>query len=271
MSENCILQKKTDIGLIREKNEDACCCFSHPDDKSIKLLAIADGMGGKDLGDVASNYVIKNLGTWFLESRVQLLNDSLKVSEVLKQVVARLSEELIAKYGSDKMGTTLTVALIGNSETVILNIGDSRCYIYKDDKLVQVTEDDSQVWLYYKCGEVNKEDLRYFTTSNYISACIGLNSELSHSNTLILDNKSYDLILLLTDGVTDLLTDKRIQEIIEKYKKNEILDRIIQDAVYVEQDLRIPLRLKRNFSEPFYIPTRGKDNASGVIFIKKTV
>lgn len=269
MSENCILQKRTDIGLIRDKNEDAAVVVSHPKDKDIKLLAIADGMGGKDLGDIASSYVVKNLNEWFIQAGVELLNDSIKLSEVLRQIVARLSEELIVKYGQDKMGTTLTLALINHTETVVLNIGDSRCYIYKDDKLVQVTEDDSQVWLYYKCGEVNKEDLRYFTTSNFISACIGLNTDLCHSNTLILQNDSYDALLLLTDGVTDLLTDKRIKEIIDKYKLNEILDRIIQDAVYVEQDLRIPLRLKRNFSEPFYIPSRGKDNATGAIYIKK--
>ena len=137
MSDNCILQKKTDIGLIREKNEDACCALSHPNDKNIKLLAIADGMGGKDLGDVASNYVIKNLCDWFVGTRTELLNDSMKVTNVLKQVVARLSEELIVKYGQDKMGTTLTVAVINNLETIVLNVGDSRCYIYKDHKLTQ--------------------------------------------------------------------------------------------------------------------------------------
>lgn len=263
-----ILQRKSDIGLIREKNEDSALVLNHPKNKSIKLLVIADGMGGKDLGDVASSYVTKSLNDWFINSDENLLKDSKKVEASLKKVVSKCNDDLIKEHGKNKVGTTLTLALVNEKETIVLNIGDSRCYIYKGDKLTQVTEDDSQVWIYYKSGEVKKDDLRYFSTSNYISACIGLSKDLCNASVSVLDNDNYDLILLLTDGVTDLLTDKRIKELIEKHKKKEILDRIIQEAVYVEQDLRIPPRLRRNFSEPFYVPSRGKDNATGAIYIK---
>lgn len=267
MKDDFILQKKTDVGLIRDKNEDTAFALSHPKDNTIKLLGVADGMGGKDLGDVASSYVVSKITDWFKKSSVELLNDSSKVVEKLENLVKKSNEELIKQYGSNRLGTTLCMGLINNNETVVLNIGDSRCYTYKDQELVQVSEDDSQVWLYYKAGEVLKEDLRYFSTSNFISACIGLNKELCIPTTMIIPNK-YDLIMFLTDGVTDILTDKRMVELINKHHNKNILDRIIQDAVYQEQDLHIPLRLKRNFKEPFYVPSHGKDNASGAIFIK---
>ena len=263
-----VLQKKTDIGLIREKNEDSTLVLNHPKDKKIKFLAIADGMGGKDLGDVASSYVISQLSEWFTKADIDLLNDANKVTSSLEKRILKCNSDLIKKYGKNKLGTTLTLALVNHKETIVLNIGDSRCYVYKDKELTQVTEDDSQVWLYYKSGEVNKEDLRYFSTSNFISACVGLSDDLCHSSVVILENDSYDLILLVTDGVTDLLTDKKMKDIITKSKNKEILEKIIQEAVYVEQDLRVPPRLMRNFAEPFYVPSHGKDNASGVIYIK---
>ena len=270
MRDEFILQKKTDIGLIREKNEDSGIVLTHPKDDNIKLLAIADGMGGKDLGDVASNYVITQISKWFQKSSVELLEDSFKTSLELKEIINRSNNSLISKYGENRLGTTLTMALINSRETLVLNIGDSRCYIYKNNTLTQVTEDDSQVWLYYKAGEVGKEDLRYFSTSNFISACVGLNKELCNSDIEIIDNDSYELILLVTDGVTDLLTDEKIKSIIDKHKDKDILEKIIQEAVYVEQDLHVPLRLRRTFKEPFYVPSHGKDNASGAIFIKNS-
>ncbi len=269
MKEEFILQQKTDIGLIRDKNEDSLVTISHPKDSSIKLLAIADGMGGKDLGDVASNYVITELSNWFKRKKVDLLNDTLTISLELKDLIIKYNNYLINHYGENKLGTTLTLALINFTDTIVLNIGDSRCYIYKDDNLTQITEDDSQVWLYYKTGEVDKEDLRFFSTSNFISACIGINDELCVSNVVTIDNSSYDILLLLTDGVTDLLTDKKIKEIISNTKSQVILDRLIQEAVYVDQKQVVPSRLKRLFKEPFYVPLHGKDNASGVIFIKR--
>lgn len=268
MKDEFVLQKRTDIGLIREKNEDSGVVLTHPKDSNIKLLAIADGMGGKDMGDVASKYVIDQLTKWFKKTNVDLLEDSFKTSLELKELISNSNINLISKYGENRLGTTLTLALVNSHETLVLNIGDSRCYIYKNNTLTQITEDDSQVWLYYKAGEVGKEDLRYFSTSNFISACVGLNKELCNSDIEIIDNDCYDLILLVTDGVTDLLTDEKIKSIIDKHKDKNILERIIQEAVYVEQDLHVPLRLKRTFKEPFYVPAHGKDNASGAIFIK---
>lgn len=268
MKESCILQKKSDIGLIREKNEDSACVLSHPKNHSIKLLAIADGMGGKDLGDVASNFVIEVLSDWFKKESLDILSDSKKLETVLKKKVSKINDDLIANYGREKLGTTLSMGIVNEENTIILNIGDSRCYTYKDGKLKQETEDDSHVWLFYKSGEATKDDLRYFSTSSFISACIGLNKDLCVPNIIEIKNDSYDMIMFFTDGVTDLLTDKKMKEVIEKYKKNQILDRLIQEAVYVDQDLHVPPRLCRNFAEPFHVPSHGKDNATGAIYIK---
>ena len=262
-----ILDTKTDIGLIREKNEDATLSITHPKNKNIKLLIVADGMGGKEHGDIAANYVIMYLHKWFIHKDIKLLNNNDKVVELLTKYIKTLNTNLIKKYGRDKLGTTLTLALVNRNNTIIFNVGDSRCYIYKNRNLIQVTEDDSDVWMYHKFGGVKKDHLRFFSNNNVITACIGICNELCRVSTTIIDN-DYDMIFLLTDGVTDMITDTKIKTLIRKTKKECLLKAIINEAVNVDQKLKIPLTLKRKYTANYIVPFKGRDNASGAIYIK---
>ncbi len=262
-----VLSKISDIGSVRPTNEDACLYLVHPKNKNYKLLAVADGMGGKAYGEVASNYTIEKLEKWFLRRDIKSFNDSKKLVLSITRLIKRINNELISLYGENIMGTTLSMALITRKNTLIFNVGDSRCYIYKENKLYQVTEDDSDVWMYYKYGNVNKEDLRYFAMSNLINACIGLNNNLCKVSSKVIAN-DYEMVLLLTDGVTDLLTDRKISRIIRKYPKEEILPKLINEAINVDQKLSVPLRLKRKYLANFVVPFSGRDNASGVIYAK---
>ena len=91
---------------------------------------------------------------------------------------------------------------------------------------------------------LEKEDLRFFSNNNIINACIGLCDDLCRVSFSILDN-DYDMLLLLTDGVTDLIKDKKIKKIIKNNNKEQVLEKIIHEAVYVDQHLNIPTRLKK--------------------------
>ena len=262
-----VLDKISEKGNVRSTNEDACLYLCHPKNKNYKLLAVADGMGGKEYGEIASNYTIEKLEKWFLRKDISSLNDTKKLILSTNRLIKRINKDLINEYGQDVLGTTLTLALITKKNTLIFNIGDSRAYTYKKEKLIQITEDDSDVWMYYKFGHVNKEDLRYFAISNLINACIGLNDDLCKINVITIPNE-YDMLLLLTDGVTDLLTDKKITKIIKKAKPQDVLKNLINEALYVNQNLFVPARLKRKYLAKFVVPFEGRDNASGVIYIK---
>lgn len=262
-----ILATKTDIGLIREKNEDATLSIEHPKNKNIKLLIVADGMGGKEKGEVAANYVILYLHKWFINKDIYLLNDNEKVIELLTKYIKSLNKNLINKYGKDTLGTTLTLALINKNNTIVFNVGDSRCYIYKNKNLIQVTEDDSDVWMYHKYGGVKKDYLRFFSNNNIITACVGICNELCKISTVVINN-DYDMIFLLTDGVTDMITDTKIKSLIKKTKKESLLNAIINEAVNVDQKLKVPLTLKRKYTANYVVPFKGRDNASGAIYIK---
>lgn len=263
-----ILDVKTHIGLIREKNEDNVLAIAHPKNAKVKMLLVADGMGGREHGEIASKYVTESLEKWFQNKDIKVLNDTKKTAELLTKYIKTLNSNLIKKYGEDKLGTTLTLAIINKKETLLANVGDSRGYIYKDKKLIQVTEDDSDVWMYYKYGEVKKDDLRYFSNNNIVTACIGICKDLCTVSTTIINN-DYDLVVLLTDGVTDIITDTKIKSLIRKTPKDNLLNSIIDEAVYIDQNLKVPNRLKRKFLANYIVPFKGRDNASGAIYIKE--
>ena len=265
-----IVQSNTNIGLIRKNNEDVALAIKHPKDKRIVLLLVADGMGGKEYGDVASSFVSTKIEKWFKSRSLSTLNNLSKCDDQLRLLIEKMNSELIEKYGSNVLGTTLSLALINKEETLILNIGDSRIYVYKDRKLIQVTEDDSDVWFYYKYGAVRKDDLRYFYNNNIITACIGISENLCRINSNFLDN-NYSLILVLTDGVTDLITDRKIRKVIYTNSSDCILYKIIDEAVNKDQHLHIPLRLKKKKYSKYILPFHGRDNASGAIYIAKNL
>ncbi len=262
-----ILECKTDIGLIRKHNEDCVLAIKHPRNKNIKLLIVADGMGGRDDGEIASNYIVDSLKEWFLKKSEKVLNDNNKIIKQLEEYVIKLNGKLIKKYGKNHLGTTLTLALVNKKKTIIINVGDSRAYIYKNKKLIQITEDNSDVWDYYKYGAVNKDDLRYFSNNSLINACIGLCDELCRISTTVIDN-DYEILLLFTDGVTDLITDKKIKYLIKKTEEKQLLEKIINEAVNVDQHLFVPIRLKYKYLANYIVPFKGRDNASGAIYIK---
>ena len=262
-----ILEAKTDIGKIREKNEDVASCLTHPKDKKIKLLLVADGMGGKEHGDIAANFVVSSLENWFNKRPVTDFDDVLEIEKKLKVYLKTLNTKIINKYGKNTSGTTLTMALVLKRKTLIINVGDSRAYIYRQRRLIQISEDDADVWIFYKYQKVKKDDLRYFVNNNIINACIGIDSDLCTPSSYIIDNK-YEMLLLFSDGVTDMLTDKRLLKIIQKSKDEELLNNIIYEAVEVDQHLKVPLYLKRKFNLKFIVPFNGRDNASGAIYIK---
>ncbi len=263
-----ILDKESNIGLVREKNEDAVLALVHPEDDQIKLLAVCDGMGGKDFGDVCANYVIEKFGTWFLGQNQSFFSDLLHLREELLNLVMECNQQLILKYGSRQVGTTLTLALVLLEETVLIHLGDSRCYFYKNGEIKQMTEDDSDVWLYYQYRSIKKEWLRYFSTSNIIHNCIGISYEMCRPHIYIYPNSSYQTLLLTTDGVTDLITDNKLQRILRSENIRDVSKKIVREAVFEEQYIFIPEELKQYSYDYYMVPSRGGDNASVVLFSK---
>lgn len=258
-----ILDSLSDIGLNRSNNEDSVITLIHPNNKNLKLLAVADGVGGRESGEVASNFTISVLEKWFYNLPEETINNTKKLSKYLTNIITCINNCLyvIESYRTG-CATTLTCAIINKKKTVVANIGDSRAYIFHGDTLKQITKDDSVVWTYYEQGELTKEQLRFHKQRSLITKCIGTDYGTKPDIT-ILENTDYTGILLFTDGVTDCLSDSKLERLVHT-KKQDLAHSIIKEAVYGKQSKRVPK------GENFSTPKNGKDNATVALYFKET-
>ena len=256
----------SNIGRFRKNNEDRVLAVKHKLSDEFKLLAVADGVGGMAKGEYASSYTINSLYNWFNNLSLDDFNSLSGLNFKLKHKIKDINKH-IYYYGIDnncRLGTTLTCALVGKKMTTIVNVGDSRCYALSNKELRQLTDDDSLAYYLYKKGAMTKDEIRYYCRNNIISQSLG--SEDINLSMQVIPNSSYDTLLLLTDGVTDCLSDSKIKMIANTANKDNILSNLIDEAVNKEQKIEPIVNLS---NEEIHIPKAGKDNASGAILVKK--
>ena len=134
--------------------------------------------------------------------------------------------------------------------------------------IVRVTRQCINKSLFYKYHQVEKEWLRYFSSSNIIHNCIGISLESCRPHVYVFSNQSYQSLLLTTDGVTDLVTDSKLQHILREEDSFFVCKKIIEEAVFTNQHLFVPSRLMEKKLDHYIIPVQGRDNASVVFFSK---
>ena len=197
---------KTDIGALRERNED-----SYLVDDENRLFAIADGMSGHARGDIASRLAIQIFEEWVAETPNPASDlGPIKRLEILENLAIEANRRVYA-MGQDshqyhRMGTTLTAGFVTPSYLAYVHVGDSRLYILHNDILTQITTDDSLVQKMVDKGEITPEEGRVHSKRNIITQAIGLTEEVSLT-TDICPLSAGDIILACTDGLHDLITD----------------------------------------------------------------
>lgn len=260
-----VMYTLSDKGKIRRHNEDSVTAISHPKDNSVKLLAVADGLGENGNGKEASSYTIEELEKWFKKLSYEDISNSFSLQFGLYKTIEKINKDL--RDRQEKIGTTLTCAVVTHDKTIVISIGDSRCYIMKDTNIKQITSDDTKIYEDYINGIISKNDLRFYQY-NVLDESLGLHHKLSSwkAKPKLFDNDKYDKLLLFTDGVTDCLSDDKIKLIANTSKKEEILEKIINEAVNVEQEIPKDLSIPKS-SRTYPIP--GQDNAAGAILIKR--
>ncbi len=260
----------------RAYQDDSVIILEHPNNKNIKLLAVADGVGSTIDGNLASNHVIKKLIEWFEE--LEEFNQN-KTKESLQNMLKYVLKDLRANI---RAATTLSVAIVLENKTVIANIGDSRIYTIKNNRLNQRTMDDSEVKNLLAKGIIlNKEEARFHKSSNILLTAIAFYPEDYHIKYKIINN-DYDKILLTTDGVCKCLSAKQMESIIKSSKTEEITKNLIKSATEIdsylediikEQSIReynafIELQeiIEKDYNS---VIKAGHDNATATIYIRK--
>jgi PPM family protein phosphatase len=210
--------RQTDVGLLREHNEDAIAS-----DLSIGLLVLADGMGGYKAGEVASEIAALMIAAEITES---MQNPSrIGKAEPNRLVESRMLLDAVEKTNAiiyqisqsqpqcAGMGTTLVAAVFTNNKLVVGHIGDSRMYRLRDEILVQLTEDHSLIQEQINAGLLTREQALLSNNKNLVTRALGVDAEVE-LEIQEFDVEISDLYLLCSDGLTDLVNDAEITEIL---------------------------------------------------------
>jgi len=195
------------------------------------LFLLCDGMGGYSAGEVASQLCCGWLFKEYYENKEEIDNMKNWLKEEIDSLNNRLFQ-LSEQYKEYKgMGTTLVNLLIKEGIAYFNNVGDSRLYLLRENKLEQLTQDDSEVWKLYKKGYISKDEILQNTRKHIITQAMATNSFVEihgYEPIKIIEN---DMFLLCSDGLTDFVLDSKINEILNSEKSiNEKAEFLIKTA-----------------------------------------
>ncbi|MTK08750.1 MAG: Stp1/IreP family PP2C-type Ser/Thr phosphatase [Hungatella sp.] len=200
----------TDTGRVRSANQDYVFSSIEPVGVLPNLFLVADGMGGHQAGDYASRFIAENLVAHFKTAKdtgtVAVLKDGIeKVNQLLYQ-------ESKKKPELNGMGTTLVAAVVEDSTMYVANVGDSRLYLIRN-QLKQITRDHSYVEELVSLGQLERGSKDYREKKNIITRAVGTEDKLE-IDFFEVSLEPGDYILLCSDGLSNMLEDAEIEEII---------------------------------------------------------
>ncbi len=190
---------KTETGL-RPQNEDSYMLL-HTD--SIDAVAVSDGMGGHNAGEVASRLSVETLERCLSESRVIPEATLITAFSEANRVVHALAAENDDMYG---MGCTLVAAILEPDRFIAANIGDSRLYYFDGQSLHRITHDHSFVAELVRRGAITEEEAKTHPRRNLITRAVGTEARVS-ADVFCHEWKHGDLLLLCSDGLCGVLDD----------------------------------------------------------------
>ncbi|MGB9802603.1 Stp1/IreP family PP2C-type Ser/Thr phosphatase [Desulfofundulus sp.] len=214
----------SDAGLVRRVNEDSLCV-----EPGLGLFAVADGMGGHRAGGIASRTAIAEL-VRFLKAHHPLPDDPGNLLVQGVQEANRLVYQLSSSSASYRgMGTTLTAVLVAKEYLHLAHVGDSRVYLLRGGKILQLTEDHSLVQELVRLGGLSEEQARCHPQRNVLTRALGIEPRLEVDGGQVKLHPG-DKVLLCTDGLTVHLPPHEIGTLVEK---NPDLNRAVKKLVEV--------------------------------------
>ncbi|MGL4663080.1 MAG: Stp1/IreP family PP2C-type Ser/Thr phosphatase [Culicoidibacterales bacterium] len=211
---------KSSVGLVREKNEDAYGI--HQSDEYVGII-VADGMGGHNHGDVASNMAVKLFEIYFnqIKDKGRMTRD-----EVVDDLATFVKGANLTIYTKAKdnheyrgMGTTIVCGLITEEYIALASVGDSRIYSWDEENLYLLTEDQTFVNALIKSGDISEEEALSHPKKNVLLQAVGTTKHVEVS-TLLLNYDRVPTLLFCSDGLTGMLSDAEIHEILRQDSLN---------------------------------------------------
>lgn len=223
----------TNKGREREGNEDA---FATAADTG--LFLVSDGMGGHQGGEIASQIVADDLPVMIEAGLENLRSHSIRsIRQYLKRTVKAQSEHLRMEAeegdGHKEMGATVVVLLIAADRAYIASAGDSRVYLLRDDILKQATKDQSTVEELIDAGKIERHEALDHPSAGEITHYMGMEADEIEPFVKSFEVAEGDRFLLCSDGLTDMLDDEKIAEVLQdEHDSQEACVKLIRRANY---------------------------------------
>lgn len=238
---NILAFGKTDIGVVRENNEDNFLILNLENNqegdiqnptstKNGIVLLVADGMGGAVAGETASLIMVTEASK-YLQGHKKINPDD-AARECLLVAHEQCHRMIKLNPGLMGMGTVATIGIIKDDQISISQIGDTRLYIYRDKTLIQVTEDQNFVSELVRIGIITPEQAMIHPQRNAVTQAVGSIEPIipvNYQHSLLVGDK----ILVCSDGLNAMISDMEIQLILESSKK---LNVIIDNLIYAAKD-----------------------------------
>ena len=217
---------RSDIGSVRKMNQDFMYFSKEPVGQLPNLFIVADGMGGHKAGDYASRMSVENFIDYMMkappDTPIRVVDDGIHYINELVLEKARQHSELSG------MGTTFVAAFIMDQTLYVANVGDSRLYLV-DSEIHQVTEDHSYVGAMVRAGEITTDEARHHPDKNIITRAIGASWDI-RVDFFEVDLEPGDRILMCSDGLSNMVDDPGLLEIITNTPMEKVTDALIDEA-----------------------------------------
>lgn len=221
----------SDVGRVRDHQEDACGVFK-PSDQALlarrgELFVVADGMGGHNAGEVASQLALNELQqAYYADANPDIQASLAQALQTANQAIYQLSRADARQMG---MGTTAALAVVHNQNVFVSNVGDSRVYLIRGGQITQITRDHSWVDEQVRAGVLTPEQARTHPQRNIITRALGTGPAVEpdfYNGNLQLG----DVLVLCSDGLTGHVADQEILLIAGENPPNVAAQRLIDLA-----------------------------------------
>jgi protein phosphatase len=211
------IARESNTGNKRRRNEDSFVVAP-------PLFAVADGMGGAQAGEVASKLAAAALE----DTDPGTTGGVERVVELIQEANRRVYERSNTDPAASGMGTTITAALVEGTSVAFGHVGDSRAYLVRDGVMEQLTEDHSLVNELMKSGKLSPEEAETHPQRSVITRALGTDPDVD-VDTFVVEARENDLFLICSDGLTTMVGDEEILELLERH--HDDLDRAAKSLV----------------------------------------
>jgi protein phosphatase len=247
-----------DIGEYRSSLNDGVLMIDHPKNYKFRLISVASN--GVFSRERISNEVLRSLLKWFENLSVEYYEDIDSLKELLENKLMQINYDI-----SSSGKGSLTCAIIGKDKTLIYSIGDTRGYKVVDNKLINITDDDTYIGRLCAAGIIERHESRFLRGQNLILNEIGESGRevAIKDRSEIIPNSDYDKLLFVSRGITKTMDDRDIEAILAKEEDPEAVKAIVKKSV-TEGSVISESRFGYETSVQ-----AGVENSSAVMYVKR--